>query len=99
MAWVQELIEMNNFDDRSWNRVRDSLNSLAADDWLYAQGLFYLSKGALTPDRQKYLQKIFAEAGSEDLFWWLAKNEYQKRELGSSKLNLRVPTSQSESEQ
>lgn len=96
--WVQDLLEMKSIDDGSWNRVSKALKSLAQDDWLYAQGLFYLAEGAVTLDRQNYLQKIFAESGSEDLFWWLAKSEYATKIKGAPSLPLRVPTSTSERE-
>ncbi len=97
--WVEELVDMKSFDDRSWKRVLAALKTVPADDWLYAQGLWYLSQGSVTPDRQKNLKDFFADSGSEDLFWWLAKTEYKNREkaLGDS-VPLRVPSGSPEKE-
>lgn len=95
--WVKELLEMRAFDDQSWHQVLEAMKRLPGDDWLYAQALWYLSQGSVTLARQKEIGEIFTKSGSEDLFWWLAKNEYNKRVQPNQKqtptLQLRVPTS------
>lgn len=99
-AWVKELLEMQSFDDRSWQTVSEALKQIPSDDWLYAQALWYLSQGAVTRERQKVIGVLFEKSGSEDLFWWLAKNEYNKRVSPTEKeipmLKMRVPTSASD---
>lgn len=98
-AWVQELLEDRSLDDVSWKRVSEAMVGLAPDDWLYGQGLWYLSKGAVTRERREKLNSLLGEKGSEDFFWWMAKFNLQDIEkINPQKkipeLKLRLPTSQ-----